>query len=50
LISLTFISGVLTVWLKSDWLSYIMALGFIASYLIYGSLYVQGNSLESNRR
>ena len=44
LIAVTFIAGVLTLWLKSDWWSYIMALGFIGSFLIYGSLYVQGNS------
>jgi hypothetical protein len=48
LIAVTFIAGVLTLWLKSDWWSYAMALGFIGSFLSYGSLYVQGNSLGSN--
>ena len=48
LIAVTFIAGVLTLWLKSDWWSYIMALGFIGSFLIYGSLYVQGNSPGTN--
>ena len=50
LIAVTFIAGVLTVWLKSDWWSYVMALGFIGSFLIYVSLYVQGNSLGSGDR
>ena len=50
LIAVTFSAGVLTMWLKSDWWSYVMALGFICSFMIYGSLYVQGNSLGSNDR
>ena len=50
LIVVTFIAGVLTVWLKNDWWSYVMALGFIGSFLIYGALYLQGNSPVSNER
>jgi len=50
LIAATFIAGVLALWLKNDWWSYAMALGFIGSFLLYGSLYVQGNSLGSDGR
>ena len=50
LIAVTFIAGLLTVWLKSDWWSYVMALGFMGSFLIYGSLYMQGNSPGSSDR
>ena len=50
LIAATFIAGVLALWLKNDWWSYAMALGFIGSFLLYGSLYMQGNSLGSNGR
>ncbi|HLO31468.1 MAG TPA: hypothetical protein VK249_20120 [Anaerolineales bacterium] len=50
LIAVTFGAGVLTVWLKSDWWSYVMALGFIGSFLIYGSLCMKGNSPVSDDR
>lgn len=38
-IVLTFLFGVLTMALKSNWWSYAMALGFIASYILYGEMY-----------
>ncbi|HSX28917.1 MAG TPA: hypothetical protein VLF60_05720 [Candidatus Saccharimonadales bacterium] len=41
LVVLTIISGVLTIGLDSNWWSYAMAVGFIASFVIYGRLYLQ---------
>ena len=38
MIGLTFVTGVITMITKSDWWSYAMAVGFIASLLLYGSL------------
>ena len=38
---LTFGAGIITLITKSDWWSYTMAVGFIVSLLVYGSLVVQ---------
>ncbi len=38
---LTFVAGVITMITKNDWWSYAMAVGFIASLLLYGTLLVQ---------
>lgn len=38
LIGLTFVAGVLTMSFRSDWWSYLMAVGFIAALASYGSL------------
>jgi len=38
---LTFVAGVITMITKNNWWSYAMAVGFIASLLLYGSLLVQ---------
>lgn len=38
---LTFVAGVLSMITKNDWWSYAMAVGFIASLLLYGSLLVR---------
>ena len=43
-IVLTFGAGVATLITKSDWLSYTMAVGFIVSLLIYGTLLVQATA------
>jgi heme A synthase len=40
MIGLTFAAGVITVITNNDWWSYAMAVGFIASLLVYGSLLV----------
>jgi hypothetical protein len=40
-IFVTFIAGLLTLATKSNWWSYVMAAGFLGSFLIYGSLYMQ---------
>ena len=44
LIGLTVIAGVMTVITKNNWWSYTMAVGFIASMLLYGSLLVRAQS------
>jgi hypothetical protein len=41
MIGLTFVAGVITTITKNGWWSYAMAVGFIASLLLYGSLLVQ---------
>jgi heme A synthase len=41
MIGLTFAAGVITVITKNDWWSYAMAVGFIGSLLLYGSLLVR---------
>jgi heme A synthase len=41
MIGLTFVAGVLTMITKSNWWSYAMAVGFISSLLLYGSLLVR---------
>ena len=41
MIGLTFVTGVVTMITKNDWWSYAMAVGFIASLLLYGSMVVQ---------
>lgn len=41
MIGLTFVAGVITMITKNNWWSYAMAVGFIASLLLYGSLLVQ---------
>jgi hypothetical protein len=43
-IVLTFGAGVATLITKNDWLSYTMAVGFIASMLIYGALLIRDSS------
>ena len=40
-IGLTFVAGVITMITKNNWWSYAMAVGFIASLLLYGSLLVR---------
>jgi O-antigen/teichoic acid export membrane protein len=40
-IGLTFVAGVITAMTKNNWWSYAMAVGFIASLLLYGSLLVR---------
>lgn len=40
-IVITFIAGVATLYTKSNWWSFIMAAGFLASFLIYGHLYIR---------
>lgn len=37
-IGLTFVFGVVTIATENDWWSYAMAVGFIASFLLYGTL------------
>ncbi len=44
LIVITFIAGVLTLAFDNNWWSYLMAAGFIASYLIYIGLLMQARS------
>jgi heme A synthase len=44
LIGLTVIAGVMTVITNNNWWSYTMAVGFIASVLLYGSLLVWAQS------
>jgi heme A synthase len=44
LISITFIAGVLTVYTHSNWWSFAMALGFIASLLLYVKLWVRARA------
>jgi hypothetical protein len=44
LIGLTVVAGVMTVITKSNWWSYTMATGFIASMLLYGTLLVRAQS------
>ena len=41
LVLITFIAGVLTLAFNNDWWSYLMAAGFIASYLVYIGLLMQ---------
>ncbi len=49
-IIITFAAGVLTTKLDSDAWSYLMAVGFIASSLVYDALLVQGTSQASSQR
>ncbi len=42
-ITVTVAAGILTTITKSNWWSYLMALGFITSLLIYGSLLVRAS-------
>jgi hypothetical protein len=46
MVGLTFAAGVLTMITKSNWWSYAMAVGFIGSLLLYGSLLVRGTHQE----
>ncbi len=43
----TFIAGILAMELENDWWSFTMAVGFIASYLVYGNLLFQSMSYAS---
>jgi hypothetical protein len=47
LIALTFIAGALTMATNNNWLSYLMAVGFMASLLLYGALLVNARSLKT---
>ena len=38
---LTFVAGILTIAIESDWWSYVMAVGFLATVLIYGAIIVR---------
>lgn len=49
-IGATIASGILTVTTKSNWWSYVMAAGFITSFLIYGSLILQARSYAPRPR
>ena len=40
-VGLAIVGGILNVFLKSEWWSYLMAVGFIAAFIIYGLLYVK---------
>jgi hypothetical protein len=40
LVTVTFVSGMLTFMLDNNWWSYAMAAGFLASYLLYGAMFV----------
>ncbi|HSW75232.1 MAG TPA: hypothetical protein VLG16_05195 [Candidatus Saccharimonadales bacterium] len=40
LVVTTFVVGVLTMILGNNWLSYIMTVGFLASFLLYGAMFV----------
>lgn len=42
LVAGTFIAGILSMELENDWWSFLMAVGFMASFLVYGSLLIQG--------
>ncbi len=44
LIVLTFLAGVLTLAFDNNWWSYLMAAGFIASYLVYIGLFIQARA------
>jgi hypothetical protein len=44
LVAITTAAGVLTMALNSNWWSYLMAVGFIASLVVYGNLYVRSKS------
>jgi heme A synthase len=39
LVAITIAAGVLTMTLRSNWWSYLMAVGFVALLLVYGNLY-----------
>lgn len=43
-IAVTVAAGVLTMILKSNWWTFLMAVGFIASYILYGSIYLRARS------
>ncbi len=45
LIVITFIAGVLTMTFDNNWWSYLMAAGFIASYLVYIGLLMQARQV-----
>ena len=44
LVAITIAAGVLTMTLNSNWWSYLMAVGFVALLIVYGSLYVRARS------
>ena len=48
LIVVTFAAGVLAMELKNDWWSFVMAVGFIASFLVYGAMLLRSKSLASS--
>ncbi len=50
LIVITFLAGVLTLVMHSDWWSYLMAVGFIAAFLLYGFMFVRGMSMAAGGR
>src|SRR5262245_14544635 len=43
-VAITSAAGVLTMTLKSNWWSYLMAVGFIALLVLYGNIYVRAKS------
>jgi hypothetical protein len=46
MVGLTFVAGVITMITKNNWWSYAMAVGFIGSLLLYGSLLVRAQHPE----
>jgi heme A synthase len=44
LIAITTTAGILTMLLDNNWWSYLMAVGFIASVVVYGNLHAQARS------
>jgi len=45
-IFLTFVCGAMTVITSSDWWSYVMSLGFIANFWIYGALFMKARKVS----
>jgi hypothetical protein len=45
----TFVTGILAMQLENDWWSFMMALGFIVSYLVYGVLLFRSMSYASKK-
>jgi hypothetical protein len=46
MVGLTFVAGVITMITKNNWWSYAMAVGFIGSLLLYGSMLVRAQHPE----
>lgn len=44
LVAITVAAGVLTMTLRSNWWSYLMAVGFVALLVVYGNLYLRAKS------
>ena len=44
LVAITIASGVLTMTLRSNWWSYLMAVGFVALLVVYGNLYLRAKT------